>query len=151
MSGRTAVLSGTLVVGVLDIVDAFVFFGVRNGVPPARILQSIAAGLIGRPAAISGGTATAVLGACLHFFIAFVVVLTFYVASRYRRVLTRHALVFGMLYGVAVYVVMNFVVIPLSAAPARGPVPAAVLLNGLLIHALGVGLPTALFARAART
>ncbi|MCA1560108.1 MAG: hypothetical protein LC804_07525 [Acidobacteria bacterium] len=141
-----AILYGTLVVGVLDAVDAVVFFGLR-GVRPIRIFQSIAAGLLGR-AAFQGGLATAVLGACLHFFIAFVVVLTFYLASRRVPVLTRHAVVSGLVYGVIVYAVMNFVVLPLSAA-STAPPSLPVLVNGLLIHALGVGLPTALFVRAA--
>jgi hypothetical protein len=143
-----AILYGTLVVGVLDALDAVMFFGLR-GVRPIRIFQSIAAGLLGR-AAFQGGLATAVLGACLHFFIAFVVVLTFYLASQRAPVLTRYAVVCGLLYGLVVYVVMNFVVVPLSAASAAPPsVP--VLVNGLLIHAFGVGLPTALFVRAAGT
>jgi hypothetical protein len=144
---RRAILYGTLVVGALDALDAVVFFGLR-GVRPIRIFQSIAAGVLGR-AAFEGGLATAVLGACLHFFIAFLVVLTFYLASRRAPVLTRHAVVSGLLYGLVVYLVMNLVVVPLSAASAVPPsVP--VLVNGLLIHAFGVGLPTALFVRAAR-
>lgn len=148
MGSSRAILYGTLVVGVLDALDAVVFFGLR-GVRPIRIFQSIAAGVLGR-AAFQGGLATAVLGACLHFFIAFVVVLTFYLASRRAPVLTRHAVVSGLLYGLVVYLVMNLVVVPLSAASAAPPsVP--VLVNGLLIHAFGVGLPTALFVRAAGT
>ncbi len=150
MSGRQAIALGTLTVGVLDIADAFLFFWIRSGVPPARILQSIAAGLIGREAARAGGTSTAMLGLLLHFLIAFVVVLTFYVASRYFRVLTTRTVVSGLLYGLAVYVVMNFVVIPLSAIGARGAMPAPVVMNGLLIHAFGVGLPAAVFAGRAR-
>src|SRR5580765_8229971 len=42
------ILFGTLVVGTLDLLDAVVFFRIRNGVPPLRIFQSIAAGLLGR-------------------------------------------------------------------------------------------------------
>ena len=56
----------------------------------------------------------------------------------------------GVLYGIAVYFVMNYVVIPLSAA-SQGTFSMPVFLNGILIHAFGVGLPAALFARAAQT
>lgn len=147
MTRSHALLCGTLAVGVLDILDAIIFFYVRNGVPPIRIFHSIAAGLIGRPAAIAGGMATALLGAALQFFIAFIVVLVYHLASWRIRGLTRHPLFFGVLYGVAVYVVMNFVVVPWSAAPPRGAMPTAVVVNGLLIHAFGVGLPAALSAR----
>jgi hypothetical protein len=46
---------------------------------------------------------------------------------------------------------MNHVVVPLSAAvTGAGPKPLAVILNGLLIHMIGVGLPAALFAGMAR-
>ena len=142
-----ALLYGTLAVGMLDIADAFVFFWFRSGVQPTRILQSISAGLLGREAAVAGGLRTASLGLALHFFIAFMVVLTYHLASRFLPILRTHAVVCGILYGIAVFAVMNFVVLPLSAAPPRGVPAGAVLVNGLLIHAFGVGLPAALTAR----
>jgi hypothetical protein len=147
LSAPRAIVLGGLVVGTLDALDAIVFFGLR-GAKPIAIFQSIASGLLGR-AAFQGGLGTALLGVCLHFLIATVIVLTYYIASTRLRILTRQAIVFGILYGVAVYFVMNRLVIPLSAFNRAGPVPVPVLVNGLLIHAFGVGLPSALFARAA--
>lgn len=147
MTPRKALALGTLVVGTLDILDAFIFFGLR-GASPVRILQSIAAGLLGREAAIQGGAATALLGLALHFTIAFAIVGLYFLASRRAPVLVRHAIVFGLLYGIIAYFVMNYVVIPLSAA-SRGAFSTPVFLNGILIHMFGVGLPAALFARAA--
>jgi hypothetical protein len=148
MPWKRALLFGTLAVGTLDILDALVFFGLR-GAAPIRILQSIAAGLLGR-AAFAGGWRTAALGLALHFFIAFVVVLVFMLAARRVRALTRAPLAFGLLYGVAVYLVMNLVVVPASAAGGARTWPAwPVVLNGVLIHMFGVGLPAALAARAA--
>lgn len=150
LSAGKAILYGTLVVGILDGLDAILFFGLRSGATPTRIFQAIAAGILGRPAATQGGVSTALLGVLLHFFIAFCVVTTFYLVSRRARILTRHPIVFGVLYGVAVYVVMNYVVIPISAiGTPQTATPLVVRINGLLIHALGVGLPSALFARAA--
>ena len=147
ISTSRAVLYGTMAVGVLDLLDAFVFFGLRSGVRPIRILQSIAAGLLGR-AAFSGGWRTAALGLALHFFIAFVVVLVFVTASRWLPALRRHAVVAGVLYGIAVYLTMTFVVVPASAAGGGTP-SWPVAMNGVLIHLFGVGLPAALAARAA--
>ena len=143
-----ALLLGGLTVGVLDGLDALVFFGLR-GVPPARVFQGIASGLLGR-SAFAGGMATALLGVFLHFFIAFAVVTAYHLAARRLPALTQRPWIYGPLYGLLVYAVMNFVVIPLSAIAARSP-STGVLLNGLLIHALGVGLPAALSARAAGT
>jgi hypothetical protein len=145
VSTARALLWGTLVVGILDAADAVVFFGLR-GAKPIRIFQSIASGLLGR-AAFSGGLRTAVLGVALHFFIAFLIVSTFLVASRYIRILHRAPVWSGLIYGIAVYLVMNFVVLPLSAA-GRGAMSWPVVVNGVLIHMLGVGLPTSLFVRA---
>lgn len=149
MSPRRALLLGALTVGVLDILDAFVFFGFR-GVPPLRILQAIASGVLGREAAVEGGLATAALGLVLHFLIALIIVAVFYAVSRKVPVLTRYPLVTGALYGIAVYFIMTLVVVPSSAIGAVRALPSLpVLVNGLLIHALGVGIPAALFARAA--
>ena len=145
-AGR-ALLYGTLAVGVLDLLDAFVFFWLRSGVRPVRILQSIAAGLLGR-ASFSGGWQTAALGFVLHFFIAFVVVLVYLMASRRLPVLRLHAVPAGLLYGIAVYLTMTFIVVPLSAA-AGGVPPWPVALNGVLIHMFGVGLPAALAVKSA--
>ena len=147
LSTARALLYGTLVVGTLDLADAFVFFGLR-GARPIRILQSIASGLLGR-AAFSGGSGTAFLGAVLHFFIAFLIVATFFVASRYISILRRAPVWSGLMYGVVVYLVMNFVVLPLSAA-GRGSHAWPIVANGVIIHMLGVGLPSSLFARVGR-
>jgi hypothetical protein len=131
--------------GVGDIAFAFVVSGLR-GVGPVRVLHSVAGGLLG-PAAREGGLAAAALGAALHFLIAAAAAAVYWVASRRLEVLVRRPVVCGLLYGVAVYLFMNFVVVPLSAAyftPSR--TPSALLLNAAG-HMLLVGLPIALAAR----
>jgi hypothetical protein len=146
-----AILYGGLTVGVLDGLDAIAFFGLRNGIGPLRIFRGIAGGLLGRDAAAAGGLPTAVLGVILHFAIATTIVAVFYLFSRRFPFLIRRPFVWGPIYGVAVYLAMNLVVLPLSALRGTGlPQAVPVLLNGLLIHILGVGMPSALFARAGR-
>ena len=151
MTPRRALVTGGLVVGVLDILDAFIFFWLRSGVRPMRILQAISAGVLGRDAAVAGGAATAALGLALHFVIAFGIVMVLYLAARQMPSLVRNPLAAGAVYGVIAYIVMNYVVLPLSATPGGGGmIPATpVLVNGLLIHIFGVGIPAALAARAA--
>jgi len=139
------ILYGTLAVGTLDLLDAFVFFGLRSGATPGRILQSIAAGVFGRGASRMGIHSMGA-GFLLHYFIAFLIVAIFYALSRAIPFLRRQWLISGLVYGVAAYAVMNYVVLPLSAA-GRGPFVLPVFVNGILIHALGVGLPSAWFAR----
>ena len=147
LTRRRAILYGTLAVGTFDILDAFVFFGTVRDVPPIRILQSVASGVLGR-AAYEGGWGAAALGLTLHFTIAFGIVTTFFLVSRRWRILAQHPFVFGPLYGLVVYAVMNLVVVPLSAAVV-GHKTWPVIANGLMIHMLGVGLPSAVFVKAA--
>lgn len=139
--------AGALAVGILDILDAFLFFGIRNGVAPARILQGIAAGLLGR-ASFEHGLRSAALGLVLHFTIATGIVLTYHAAARRLSALRGSIVLLGPLYGLAVYAVMNYVVIPLSASP-RGAPAGPVIINGVLIHIFGVGIPAVWFAQRA--
>ena len=132
-------------VGTLDLIDAFVFFGLRAGTTPIRILQSIASGWLGR-AAYAGGSSVAALGAATHYFIAFGIVATYVVCSKRVRVLARHPIPCGIVYGLLVYLFMNRVVIPLSAIGTATWPALPVLANGLLIHAFGIGIPTAVVA-----
>ncbi len=85
-------------------------------------------------------------GVVLHFFIAFLIVGTYLLVSRRLRWLTTRPWLYGPLYGVLVYFIMNEVVLPLSAV-ATGHRTLPVIVNGLLIHAFGVGLPSALAVR----
>lgn len=141
-----AIFWGGLVAGALDITYAFVFYGLRNRLSPARILQSVASGLLGADA-FKGGLGVAALGAALHFLIAFTAAAVYYAASRRLNLLLRRAFVCGVVYGVLIYALMNYVVVPLSAAPPRGTPPPVVLVTGLLVHMFFIGLPIALFAR----
>jgi len=140
---------GGLVVGVLDIAYAMLFWWLRARVSPTRILQSVAAGVLGREAARAGGIRTALLGAALHFFIAFVIVLVYASASRAMPLLIRRPLLCGTVYGVLVYVVMNYVVVPLSAAGGGGGTLMLWIVCSILVHAFLIGVPSALFSRQA--
>jgi hypothetical protein len=135
-----AVATGGFAAGVLDILAAFLIYGLR-GVDPVRILQSVASGLLGA-AAFRGGLGTAALGLALHFFIATSAALVYYLGSRMVPPMARRPFTFGPLYGIVVYVVMSFVVVPLSAVPKR---PFSFALAGILVvvHMVCVGLPIA--------
>jgi uncharacterized membrane protein YagU involved in acid resistance len=144
MNTAKAVGLGGLIAGSLDLLDAWIFFGLR-GVPPISILHSIASGVLGR-AAHQGGLRTATLGLALHFFIASVVAAVFIVASRRYPTLTARPFRWGAIYGVAVFFIMRDVVLPLAGVPS-GRFSWPVFTNGMLIHVLGVGIPIALVAR----
>lgn len=141
--GRVLLL-GTLVSGVLDATDGVVAYGLL-GLNPIQVLQYIASGVQGKEA-FAGGLPSAALGAGLHFLIAFVVTALYAVAARNLPLLRNAAVPLGLLYGALVYLVMTYGVLPLSAvAPSAFSLP--LFLNGVIGHALFVGLPIALLAR----
>jgi len=139
------VLWGGLIAGSMDITAAILTFKIRNNVPPMRILQSVASGLLGRDA-YTGGVATAALGLFLHFTIAFIWTTVFYLASRKMPWLVQHAVIVGILYGMFVQQFMQQVVLPLSAFH-KAPFNWTALIIGLITHIVCVGLPIALSVR----
>lgn len=144
---RHPILIGALAVALLDIVEPVIFYALR-GVQPIRVFQGVAAGWLGRDS-FAGGLPTALVGAATHLFIATIVVTVYWIASQKFPMLTRRPVASGIVYGLAVYVMMTFVVVPLSAAGAGIRIPPPVLLaNGIFAHLVCVGLPTAFIVRA---
>ena len=136
---------GGLIAGTLDICAACLTAWLRARVGPVRVLHFVASGLIGA-AAFNGGAKTAILGLALHFLIATAATVVFYVASRKLLFLVEHPINFGLLYGIAVYLFMNFVILPLSAL-ARRPVTLSGFIIGILTIMFCIGLPIALIVR----
>ncbi len=139
-----AILWGGLTAGVLDASDGVVAYYLANRSNPIQVLQYIASGVLG-PDSFKGGLATAALGALLHFFIAFTVATVYVLASQKLTPLAAKPAVFGPLYGVAVYLFMNYLVLPLSAVP-KSPFSLGLFINGVVGHAIFVGVPIAYFA-----
>jgi uncharacterized membrane protein YagU involved in acid resistance len=104
------ILLGGIVAGTLDIGAASLI----NGANPGRILQAIASGLVGK-SAFDGGPATVELGLALQWAMSIIIASIFVVAARWRPVLRRQWIKAGLAYGVIIFVVMNYVVLPLSA------------------------------------
>ena len=144
LTNAQAIFWGGLAAGILDAVDGVIAFGTQ-GLNPIQVLQYIASGALGK-SAFQGGLATAALGAVFHFAIAWVAAAVFVLATRRLEILKTHAVPAGLLYGAAVYFFMNYLVLPLSAVAASTFHP-GLFLNGVIGHALFVGLPISLFAR----
>src|SRR5580700_12268316 len=102
-----AIAVGGGIAGTLDLLQACILFG-------WDIPLVIAGGLLGRQA-FQGGAGTYILGVFLHFFIACSAATAYYAASRKLAFLKEHALVCGLFFGMAFYLVMNLIVLPLSA------------------------------------
>jgi uncharacterized membrane protein YagU involved in acid resistance len=145
----TALLLAVLIAGVLDLGYAIVVSAMR-GTAPLVICQSVASGLLGK-ATYEGGTATAVLGVALHFGMMTVIVLTYYLLSRRLPQLVRQPFLWGPLYGVAVFCVMNYVVVPLSAIGHTFHRTPPLFIGEMFSHVVFVGLTIAWFVSRARS
>src|SRR5690606_11647916 len=141
-------LIGTLIAGSLDLTYAFTRAWLQWEVTPERVLQVIASGLQGR-AAFEGGLASAALGASAHYLIMLGIAFGAAVLGGRRIATPRRAVVGGLLYGVLVFLVMTYVVVPLSRAPLKTPTSLLEVLPDLAAHMLLIGVTLMLAARRA--
>jgi hypothetical protein len=136
---QTAVFGG-VIAGGLDLLYAFVAYGLL-GVAPLSILHSIASGFLGK-SAYQGGLAAASLGLVSHFAICIAAAGLYGFVARRVRGVARQPWIAGPCFGLGMFAVMNYVVVPLSAAVVEAP-SGKFLIGGLLVHMFGVGLPIA--------
>ena len=135
-----------LVAGTLDIAENLVFTQLR-GVTPWRVFQYIASGLIGRQA-FQSGWASVLLGVGLHYIIALIWTTVFYVVARKFAIVMRRPVLSGLLYGGVVYLIMNFIIVPLSGVPhPLRPITLVSRINAVLALLICVGLPISLLMR----
>ena len=87
-------------------------------------------------------------GVIMHYAIALIWTATFYVACLRVPIIMRRPILSGLIYGGVVYLIMNFVVLPLSAVPhTRNAITLASRINGVLAILLCIGLPISLLIR----
>lgn len=136
-----AILLGGLIAGTIDLAAASLI----SGASPILVMHAVAGGLIGQ-AARGGGTPVAALGFLLQWAMSLIIAAIYVVASLRIPMLRRRWALGGLAYGVAVFLVMNYVVVPLSAVGhAFRFTPRSFALN--LAAMLLFGLIVAAFAR----
>ncbi|HYD27937.1 hypothetical protein [Brevundimonas sp.] len=141
-TGR-AILLAALAAGTLDITAAIL----TNLQVPARVvLQSVAGGWLGS-AAYQGGWPTAWLGLASHYGVMTGIAAVFVLASARIPALRRLWFPAGVAFGVAVWLAMTFVVVPLSASTLSPPDSLMAAMKPIVIHILCVGLPIAWMAQ----
>lgn len=111
-SGLRAVASAGLVAGTLDI---FMAAGI-SWLSPVVILQAIASGLLGS-AAFDGGVTSTALGLFAQWLMSFIIAAIYVAAAHRIGLLIRYWMPGGIAYGIVIFFVMNYVVVPLSTAP----------------------------------
>ena len=140
---------GGMIIGVTQvIIQEWFVFSVLSNNPFITVLQYIASCVLGI-AAFGGGIGTALLGVLFHFFISVVIAGVFILSADRIPLLRRYAIPGALVYGLGVFIVLNFIVIPLSKAP---PLPASTLSVPLLTeitidHILIIGLTLGFIVR----
>jgi hypothetical protein len=139
-TGRRTILTATLIAGTLDILAAFLVYAViLEKTSPGRILMSIASGVFGK-AAYSGGTPMIITGLALHFLIAFIFSVFYFLILPGLSFLRKRELLAGILYGIFIWLVMNLGVLPIVFKGMPLPDLTSALI-GIAIVIVAVGIP----------
>ncbi|HKV01050.1 MAG TPA: hypothetical protein VJQ26_02930 [Ktedonobacteraceae bacterium] len=134
-------LIGGFIAGLLHlVVQQGIVFGLILKTPIVSALQFAASGIMGE-AAFAGGLATALFGLVLDFIMITIMAGVFVFSVDRIPLLRRNVIVGSILYGFGIFIVMNFIVLPLSAAPALPAPPLWLLIELVLQHNLLIGLP----------
>jgi len=141
--GRT-IAWGWLVAGTLDLLSAYVWAAIDGG-DLVGILPTVASGPFGD--GVAAGATGQLLGLLTHFSIMLVMVTVYVVASRRIPALNRNWLIAGLLYGLVLWGVMYWIVLPARFEGYTGPSGAWPITKQLISHCLLVGLPIAWIAK----
>ncbi|HEY2821101.1 MAG TPA: hypothetical protein VGJ06_08685 [Candidatus Acidoferrum sp.] len=145
-SAAGTILLAGFVAGCCDITAALIVYCTMVPMTPMRLLQGIAAGILGRQAAYAGGAKTAALGFVCHFVIALGAAAVYLALSRALPFLNHSIVLSAAIWGTVVYFFMQYVTLPLS----RIGMPRFNLkftIIGLIIHFFCIGLPIAAITR----
>jgi hypothetical protein len=140
------ILVAGLVAGTLDILAAFVqtYINTRKG--PDIVLKYIASGVFGRKEAFGGGDSMILWGLLFHFIIAFAFAAFFVLLYLNWKLISRHIILSGFLYGLFVWTVMNRLVVPMSKIPSQPFVWNRAII-AMLILVFFIGMPIALITK----
>ncbi len=137
------IMLATAIAGTLDILAA-IGLTLFHGRPVAGMLRFVASGPF--PGAKDMGAAGAMLGLVVHYALMTIMAAAFVLAADRMPQLKQNALLWGVLYGLATYVVMNLIVVPVRfGAPL--PPSATAIVTQLFCHIVLVGIPIALVTR----
>jgi len=145
-----AIIIATVIAGTLDILSAFVYAIMASGTP-LGVLSGIGSAIVDRDAFANPYMLPAI-GLALHFGIMLVMATVYLLAASYIPLINRLPLLSAIGYGLVLWGVMYWVVLP-QRWPTMFPVDPRLDPTGfaedLFSHIVLVGIPIALVARAA--
>lgn len=145
ISFTKAILLSGLFIGVADGLAAALSNFLMKGISPDRVFKFVASGVFGMRA-FAGNTAMLVAGLCFHFLIAMSFTTFFFIIASSYKSLINHILLTGVGYGCSVWLVMNFIVIPLSNTPPISFQTDSVIV-GIFVHIFVIGVPIVWLAK----
>ena len=116
----TKTVRAGLLVGTLDISAAFIQYYIKFGKDPLNVLTFISSAVFG-PAAFSRGDEMKVWGLLFHFGVAFSFTLFFFLIFPKLYAILKNKIIIALLYGPFMWAVMQYLVLPLTAAPKLTP------------------------------
>ena len=134
-----------IIVGTLDILAAFTYFSIKTGQKsPVNLLRFVASGFFGKDA-FTGGNSMVEAGLLFHYFIATAFTAFFFLLFPKIRFFANNKILTGILLGIFVFALMNFIVVPLSSIPPRPLNLINSLINALILICC-IGLPLSFIA-----
>lgn len=133
----------TAIAGTLDILSAFVFAGM-SGMKPLGVLRFVASGPFGSAPTATAGWAA--VGLAVHFAIMAGMAAAYMLVASRTPALLRHPILAGIAYGLLLWIVMSWLVLPQRFGM---PVPNTLwaVANQLFSHCIMTGIPIALVAK----
>lgn len=143
-----AILLSGLIVGSLDILLAFASAYFKNNAStPDKVLRYIASGVFGKKAFAPANAGSMVwVGLAFHYLIAIVFTAFFYLIYPRIKWLSANRVVTGIVYGIFVWAIMFFLVLPQTSTPGKKLQFDASTPVSILILIVAIGLPLSFFA-----
>lgn len=116
MKNSKLIIKAALIAGTLDISAACLNFYIKTQKGPATVLKYISSAVFDK-SAMSSGIEMVFLGLLFHFLIAFIFTVIFSLIFDKLWLWLKNTYVIAIVYGILVWLVMNLLVVPNSAAP----------------------------------
>ncbi len=144
MKNINQILKAGLLVGTLDILAACLQFFINTNKEPSVVFKFIASGVFGTKA-FSGGVPMVIAGLIFHYIIALGFTFIFFFLYPKMRLVIKNSILTGVLYGAFVWLVMKFIVLPLSSTPPQ-PFTYTGSVIAMVILIVCIGIPLSVIA-----
>jgi hypothetical protein len=134
-----------LLAGSFDILAACLNAYIARGTSPVIVLKYIASGAFGKAAFVDGWQMP-LLGLLFHFIIAYSFTTLFFLLYPHLKIMSKSIVITAIAYGIFIFVVMTFGVLPLTKVPKITFQLEKVIIS-VLILIVAIGLPLSIFAR----